>query len=347
MSKSDDIFTIEQIIKNESRKKEILDSINRIERETFRSAPQPPIRKTAEKKQYPPVTLTAGMLRRKKIIPIPISIAACLLQIFVYSHILVLMSGYRSIGQFIHFYSVGITVLATLFIYAIAIGFSFLVWFIFGLSLRGKYYRAVRNSENYKQQCLLIDEENRLAQQKLDEQYAQEMNYYNQTVLPKYNSEKNDWLLSKNKRLNSLRSELQSTKTEISRLYSKVSVIPPVLRTPELLLQILNVLKNSDMTLEQVIAYAENMARGKYQEYSRESYRKSSGEKYSETQSVKREKDYFDGCNTWKDVQTRFRDLAKQYHSDIGGSDEIMKIINSQYDDQKVKHGKKRAKRRI
>lgn len=342
MSKSDDIFTIEQIIKNESRKKEILDSINRIERETFRSAPQPPIRKTAEKKQYPPVTLTAGMLRRKKIIPIPISIAACLLQIFVYSHILVLMSGYRSIGQFIHFFSVGITVLATLFIYAIAIGFSFLVWFIFGLSLRGKYYRAVRNSENYKQQCLLIDEENRLAQQKLDEQYAQEMNYYNQTVLPKYNSEKNDWLVSKNKRLNSLRAEHQSIKTEISRLYSKVSVIPPVLRNPELLLQILNVLKNSDMTLEQVIAYAENMARGNHQEYSRDSYRKSSGEKHSENQSAKREKDYFEGCNTWKDVKTRWRDLAKQYHSDLGGSDEIMKIINAQYAKQKIKYGKKK-----
>ncbi len=342
MSKSDDILSIEQIIKYESRKKEILDSINRIEKETFRPAPQPPIKKTAEKKLYPPVTLTVGMIRRKKIIPIPISIAACLLQIFVYSHILVFVSGYRSIGQFIHFYSVGITLLATLFIYAIAIGFSFLAWFILGLTLRGKYYRAVRNSEDYKQQCLLVDEENRLAQQKLDEQYTQEMNYYNQTIFPKYNSEKNDWLLSKNKRINSLRSELQSIKTEISRLYYKVSVIPPVLRTPELLLQILNVMKNSDMTLEQVISYAENMARGNYKEYSRDSYRKSSGEKHSENQSVKREKDYFEGCNTWKDVKTRWRDLAKQYHSDLGGSDEIMKIINAQYAKQKMKYGKKK-----
>lgn len=342
MSKSDDILTIEQIIKYESRKKEVLDSINRIEKETFRPAPQPPIKKTAEKKLYPPVTLTVGMIRRKKIIPIPISIAACLLQIFVYSHILVLMSGYRSIGQFIHFYSVGITALATLFIYAIAIGFSFLVWFICGLTLRGKYYRAVRNSEDYKQQCLLVDEENRLAQQKLDEQYTQEMNYYNQTVLPKYNNEKNEWLLNKNEQLKSLRTELQSIKAEISQLYSKVSAIPPVLRTPELLLHILNALKNSDMTLEQILAYAENMARGNKQDYSRDSYRKNSGEKYSETQSVKREKDYFEGCNTWKDVKTRWRELAKQYHSDLGGSDEIMKIINAQYARQKIKYGKKK-----
>ena len=331
MSKSDDILIIEQIIQNESRKKEILDSINRIEKETFRPAPQPPIRKTAEKKQYPPVTLTAGMIRRKKIIPIPISIAACLLQIFVYSHILVFVSGYRSIGQFIHFYSVGLTLLATLFIYAIAIGFSFLVWFILGLTLRGKYYRAVRNSENYKQQCLFVDEENRLAQQKLDEQYAQEMAYFNQTVLPKYNHEKNEWLNNKNERRRSLKNELQSVKAEIERLYISVSVIPKVLRTPELLLKILNVLKNSDMTLEQVIAYAVNMAKGNAQGYSRK--------KHYENKSAKREKDYFEGCNSWKDVKTRWRKLAKQYHSDVGGSDEIMKIINAQYSKQKTKYG--------
>jgi len=334
MSKSDDILTIEQIIKYESRKKEILDSINRIEKETFRPVPQPPIRKTAEKKQYPPVIMTAGMIRRKKIIPIPISTAAYLIQIFVYSHILVFVSGYRSIGQFIHFYSVGVTVLATLFVHAIAIGFSYLAWFIIGLALGGKYYRSVRDSEDFKQQCLLVDEENRLEQQKLDEQYAQEMNHYNQTVLPKYNSEKNDWLLNKHNKLNSLRLELQSIKTEISRLYSKVSVIPPVLRNPEILLHILYVMKNSDMTLEQVISYAENMARGNYQNYSRK--------EYNGNESVKHEKDYFEGCNTWSDVKTRWRDLAKQYHSDLGGSDEIMKIINVQYAKQKKKYGKKK-----
>lgn len=43
-------------------------------------------------------------------------------------------------------------------------------------------------------------------------------------------------------------------------------------------------------------------------------------------------KNYFDGCKTLDDLKKRYRQLAKQYHPDLGGDGEIMKVINSQYE---------------
>ena len=41
---------------------------------------------------------------------------------------------------------------------------------------------------------------------------------------------------------------------------------------------------------------------------------------------------YFTGCSTLEDLKKLYHELAKKYHSDNGGNDEIMKEINAEYD---------------
>lgn len=40
--------------------------------------------------------------------------------------------------------------------------------------------------------------------------------------------------------------------------------------------------------------------------------------------------DYFEGANTLEEVEARYRDLARQYHPDVGGDTAIMAEINRQ-----------------
>lgn len=41
---------------------------------------------------------------------------------------------------------------------------------------------------------------------------------------------------------------------------------------------------------------------------------------------------YFDGCKDEQEIKTRYRDLAKQHHPDLGGDAETMKEINNAYE---------------
>ena len=41
---------------------------------------------------------------------------------------------------------------------------------------------------------------------------------------------------------------------------------------------------------------------------------------------------YFDGCKDEQEIKTRYRDLAKEHHPDLGGDAEIMKEINNAYE---------------
>lgn len=40
---------------------------------------------------------------------------------------------------------------------------------------------------------------------------------------------------------------------------------------------------------------------------------------------------FFRGCINVEQVKTRFRELAKEFHPDLGGDTETMKLINNQY----------------
>ncbi len=42
---------------------------------------------------------------------------------------------------------------------------------------------------------------------------------------------------------------------------------------------------------------------------------------------------YFENLKTVEEIKIRYRDLAKQYHPDLGGDAETMKTINGQYHD--------------
>ena len=41
---------------------------------------------------------------------------------------------------------------------------------------------------------------------------------------------------------------------------------------------------------------------------------------------------YFDGCRDEQEIKTRYRDLAKKHHPDLGGDAEIMKAVNNAYE---------------
>lgn len=43
-------------------------------------------------------------------------------------------------------------------------------------------------------------------------------------------------------------------------------------------------------------------------------------------------KQYFEGLTEEKEIKTRYKELAKQYHPDRGGDLEIMKVINIQFE---------------
>lgn len=48
---------------------------------------------------------------------------------------------------------------------------------------------------------------------------------------------------------------------------------------------------------------------------------------------------YFEGIQDQQSAKTRYRELCKKHHPDLGGDPKVMKIINSQYDSFK-KHGR-------
>jgi len=41
---------------------------------------------------------------------------------------------------------------------------------------------------------------------------------------------------------------------------------------------------------------------------------------------------YFDGCKDEQEIKSRYRDLAKKHHPDLGGDIEIMKAVNNAYE---------------
>lgn len=43
---------------------------------------------------------------------------------------------------------------------------------------------------------------------------------------------------------------------------------------------------------------------------------------------------YFYGCNTQSEIKTRYRDLCKAHHPDLGGDEETMKAVNMAYEDR-------------
>ena len=49
---------------------------------------------------------------------------------------------------------------------------------------------------------------------------------------------------------------------------------------------------------------------------------------------------WFQGCSTWDQIQSRYRQLMKQHHPDRGGSEETAKEINEQFDELKKLFGK-------
>ena len=51
----------------------------------------------------------------------------------------------------------------------------------------------------------------------------------------------------------------------------------------------------------------------------------------------KTELNYFDGCETIEDVKDRYKELIKEHHPDLGGSNAVMREINTEY--EKVKNG--------
>ena len=48
---------------------------------------------------------------------------------------------------------------------------------------------------------------------------------------------------------------------------------------------------------------------------------------------------FFAGCNDWEQVKTRYRELMKIYHPDVGGHEEASKKINAEYNVLKKRFG--------
>ena len=47
---------------------------------------------------------------------------------------------------------------------------------------------------------------------------------------------------------------------------------------------------------------------------------------------------YFTGCATLEELKKRYRDLCRKHHPDLGGDEEVMKLINIAYE-QAIKRG--------
>lgn len=342
MGRYEEISALERIIYLEKRTKELPGLIRNAEKESFRPVPTEPTRKIADKKPYPPVLLTDKMKLRAKLVPIPFSILVGLVCVFIFSHGVVLLSGHRSIGQYIHFRPIILVIITLIIIYAIAFALGMIPWIILHVKKTNRYRLNVRNSPEYKSQCEAVDEENRLAQKILDDQYEKERTHYYSVILPQYNQEKKTWNDTQTKKINSLKKEKQEVAAELIKLYSEYSYIPKDYRNIVILELLLDLLRKYDIPLAQAIAHIERernqSSYHNYQQYNRGSRSNSS---YNNPEP---EFHYFAGCKNMKEAKARYRELMKKYHPDAGGNEEISKKINAEYDAIKKKFGYKTKK---
>ena len=43
---------------------------------------------------------------------------------------------------------------------------------------------------------------------------------------------------------------------------------------------------------------------------------------------------FFQNCFSESEIKARYRELCKQYHPDLGGSEEMMKLVNLDYEER-------------
>ena len=110
----------------------------------------------------------------------------------------------------------------------------------------------IRNSDEYKAQCIKIDEETARKNKEANKKYLQEMKQYEETVLPQYEKELSLWTEKHNRQIEQIKTELQSTQENLDKTYD-TNVIPKQYRSIEAWSYLDDIMSTSTFDIAQAI----------------------------------------------------------------------------------------------
>lgn len=110
----------------------------------------------------------------------------------------------------------------------------------------------IRNSSEYKEQCMKLDEKYDRQQQELDKKYNAALEKFNQEVA-EWESKNEEWNQKKEAEINDLKTQRTSLENERDILYSEVKFIPVNYRKKRIIKFIYQTISTSDYSIKEAI----------------------------------------------------------------------------------------------
>ena len=250
--------------------------LSRLERETFKSAPDKPIKKVA--RRVPPVTPDYSALPKvdytfeafledaSKAHPLnKLLYKIFSVHPFIRSLIILAISFFLFISSFAYnaFNTVGIIAMIGGFAPYVALAYWRTNKSAYEKRIEGlkaalpqtpEYIQAKAEADRIAQEKqAAIDEDLKNQQANFDSQYAKEKEQYDTVVLPKYQAELSAWTTEHDKRIKAVKDKLDADCRAQSELYATTKIIPMQYRDIEALTYLYQLMSTSDYDLKEAV----------------------------------------------------------------------------------------------
>ncbi len=136
--------------------------------------------------------------------------------------------------------------------------FFFLPWiliyyFTYYKKAKEENIEAIKNSQEYQNQCAAIDAEVQEKQAIANAEYQKKLDEYNNITLPEYQKALNEWTQQHNEKVSTERDILKSATAELSEHYENNKLVPLQYRDTEILQYIYDVISTSDYSVREAI----------------------------------------------------------------------------------------------
>ncbi len=111
----------------------------------------------------------------------------------------------------------------------------------------------IKNSPEYKSQCAIIDKEISKQQAEADIKYKNDLEEYENILLPQYKKDFEEWSVNHNNEINTVQNILNDATAELSNHYEETKIIPLQYRTIPALQYIYDMIATSDYDIMQAI----------------------------------------------------------------------------------------------
>lgn len=211
--------------------------LDELEDEKFRTVPQAPVRQMIPKR-YPEICT------KYKRIDWLISVLPAIL-FFLFSVV-------KTKGMSME------DTLASLALYVITSLFILVAWTVIYFIYRFMYYqfigkKRIANSKAYKEKCAEVDRDVAQKQAVIDAKYLQEKKYYDEVVVPQYQSDFSRWKATQNNRIAEIEAELKPLKAELQNLYESSKIVPRQYRNRKALRYLYDIMSTSDYDIKEAI----------------------------------------------------------------------------------------------